>query len=158
MALLKCSKTMQASIFLTAIVSLAFCSYILLQTDYVRIGFNGFCQESCPRHPNSAPDPITSTFERIQALEDLSGNGDIAWATQMSTPKGGFLRVRRNETLIENWGISVFHALHCLEIIRDALRSLEHHPDSSTKSNPPSHHHGQDTEHTLHCLSYLAQV
>lgn len=158
MAILKCSKTMQVSIVLTAIVPLAFFSYILLQTDYLRLRFNDFCQESCPSLSNPAPNPITSTFERIQALEDLSGNGDIAWSTQMSTPKGGFLRVRRNETLIENWGISVFHALHCLGIIRDALRSLEHHPDSATTSNPPSHHHGQDTEHTLHCLSYLAQV
>lgn len=156
MAILNCSKTMQASIVLTAIISLALFSYLVLQTHASSLGFHNFCQD-CGLS-NSAPNPITLTFERINALEDLSENGDIAWLTQTSTSKGGFIRVRRNETMIENWGITVFHALHCLGIIRDALRSLDHQSDSATKSGQPSHRHSLDTEHTLHCLSYLAQV
>jgi hypothetical protein len=148
---------MQASIVFTAIMSLALFSYLVLQIRAPRLGFNNLCQESCFGLSDPAPTQIMLTFERIHALEDLSENGDIAWLTQMSTSKGGFLRVRRNETIIENWGITVFHALHCLGIIRDALRSLDH-PDLATKSNQVPHRHSQDTDHTLHCLSYLAQV
>jgi hypothetical protein len=157
MAILNCSKTMQASIVFTAIMSLAFFTYLVSQTRAPSLGLNSFCRGSCFGLSAPALDPITLTFERIDALEDLSENGDIAWLTQTSTSKGGFLRVRRNETVIENWGITVFHALHCLGIIREALRSIDY-PDSVTKSNQHSHRHGQDTEHTLHCLSYLAQV
>lgn len=152
MAILNCSKNMQASIVLTGVMSLTLFAYLALQTR----GFNNFCQDR--GLSNSAPDPITRTFERNNALEDLSETGDIAWLTQTSTPKGGFIRVRRNETMIENWGVTVFHALHCLAIIRDALRSVDHQTDSATRSSQPSHRHSLDTEHTLHCLSYLAQV
>lgn len=158
MAMLNCSKTMQASIIFTAIISLALFSYLISQTRAPTLGLNYFCRESCLRISNSAPGPITLTFERINALEDLSEDGDIAWLKQTSTSKGGFLRVRRNETMIENWGITVFHALHCLGIIHDALRSLDHQSDSGMKRGQPSHRHSLDTEHTLHCLSYLVQV
>lgn len=105
---------------------------------------------------------IPTEFTMRPTLEDLSHKGDEAWATELFTPHGGFLVVRRNETMKENWGISMFHGLHCLQLIRSSLQRAR---EMGTGSMPGSHgdHHEQhlehlDESHLQHCFSYITQV
>ncbi|KAF2636001.1 hypothetical protein P280DRAFT_553343 [Massarina eburnea CBS 473.64] len=105
------------------------------------------------------PPRIRTTFQSITALEDLSEEADTNWAS-LATPKGGFLRVQYNESYVQLWGISMFHQLHCLEMIR---MTLQKEMGIKAKGN---HHHGggkgaeheDDPEHITHCFSYLAQA
>ncbi|KAB5518247.1 hypothetical protein GE09DRAFT_929729, partial [Coniochaeta sp. 2T2.1] len=60
-------------------------------------------------------------FERHPDLEDLSHNGDQTWS-ELTTPLGGMLWVKHNDTYSYPWGISMFHGLHCLQMIRTAVQ------------------------------------
>jgi hypothetical protein len=85
--------------------------------------------------------------------------GDAAWSTISSTKQGGFLWVRHNETYKTGHGVSMFHALHCLSMIRDVVKG--------STSGAMAHSHGskrgihaelsEDEMHVGHCLSYAAQ-
>ncbi|KAA6413231.1 MAG: hypothetical protein FRX48_02975 [Lasallia pustulata] len=118
----------------------------------------------------ATPRPVvTTTFRPIPALEDLSLAADPAWAALLPGD-GGFLNVRYNETYVQAWGISAFHALHCLAMIRGALQSASGLRADGGSSYGQGHGHGGgggDTgvgdhywapEHLMHCFSYLAQV
>lgn len=105
---------------------------------------------------------IPREFTTHPALEDLSHKGDEAWETELFTPHGGFLMVRRNETVKEKWGVSMFHGLHCLQLIRSSLQQAK---EMGTPSMPGGHgnHHEQHSEHLdeshlQHCFSYITQV
>jgi len=85
--------------------------------------------------------------------------GDAIWSTISSTKQGGFLWIRYNETYKTGHGVSMFHALHCLSMIRDVMKR--------SKSGAVAHSHGfkrgidvgksEDEMHIGHCLSYIAQ-
>ncbi|OAP55470.1 hypothetical protein AYL99_10443 [Fonsecaea erecta] len=66
---------------------------------------------------------VPRTFGQMRELEDLSRRGDAAWAVRTSTRGGGFLTVRYNATMTQGYGVSMFHALHCLQMIRFALQA-----------------------------------
>ena len=83
---------------------------------------------------------------------------------------------------MQAWGVSAFHALHCLAVIRGALQSAR--GLSADGGGGDGHGHGQghghgggvghghgggvgdegggdhysDPKHVMHCFSYLAQV
>lgn len=105
------------------------------------------------------PSVSLETFRARPELEDMTEVGDAVWSTISSTKQGGFLWVRYNETYKTGHGVSMFHALHCLSIIRDVVKV--------SKSGPVAHSHGfkrdihagksEDEIHMGHCLSYIAQ-
>lgn len=115
-------------------------------------------------------------FDRIPALETLSHDGDKHWG-DLVTKQGGFLWVQHNETYGYPWGISMFHGLHCLAMIRSALQDAsgnatgmpyhEHNQQTSRRNDGhdgehkthESHAaHAKNMEHVMHCFSYIAQV
>ncbi|TGO30051.1 hypothetical protein BPAE_0008g00430 [Botrytis paeoniae] len=122
---------------------------------------------SCEQRSVSGNDELTRThpgaylqaFRMRPELEDMTELGDAMWATISSTKKGGFLWVRHNETYNTGHGVSMFHALHCLSMIRDAVKG--------SKSGAVAHSHGskrgmhietsEEEMHVGHCLSYVAQ-
>ena len=60
-------------------------------------------------------------------------------------------------------GISMFHQLHCLQMIREAIVAGLTNGDSASKSRGHSHHTPRESAirhkgHVLHCVDYLAQV
>jgi hypothetical protein len=126
---------------------------------------------SCPiaKTPESNIDINTHIFLRSQALEDMGPQGDHAW-NDLTTEKGGFLWVQYNETLNLRYGISMFHGLHCLQMLRSEFQQSLGLVDNGGK---PIHDHqskrrlrakrGEDTDapdpvHLGHCLSYVAMV
>jgi hypothetical protein len=75
------------------------------------------------------------------------------------THNGGFLRLLANETSAIGYGVSMYHQIHCIEMLREALVPSEssedhhHHHYGETVTMP-----GEETDHLIHCLDYLAQV
>ena len=121
---------------------------------------------------------ISHIFILDPTLEDISHAGDTAWRDSLLTPKGGFLWVQYNESYEESYGISMFHALHCLQLIRGNLQespSMKAYiaeksgsvvTDMSKSGGGTRPHHGEhshqqhlgDPGHVAHCVSYIAQV
>ena len=111
----------------------------------------------------------SATFMDGSLLTDLSNAGDEAWRL-LTTKRGGFLwvqtdveNVREGNDREEEWGISMFHGLHCLQMIRTALQEPSqqnefthaHHPSNSTEDAKIGTTHDS---HIGHCLGYLANV
>jgi hypothetical protein len=93
--------------------------------------------------------PLPRFFQNYPTLEAYGPVADAHWETLLLSPNGGFIKVQRNETFVESWGISMFHALHCLRMLRDAL--------APTSSEHSEHSHHSRTTHLTHCFTYLAQ-
>lgn len=104
---------------------------------------------------SSAHDPLPSLprfFQNYPTLESYGPIADSHWENLLLSPNGGFIKVQRNETFVESWGISMFHALHCLRMLRDALA-----PTPSEHSEHSEHSHHFRPTHLTHCFTYLAQ-
>ena len=83
--------------------------------------------------------------------------------------KGGFLWVEYNETANEAWGISMFHALHCLKMLRLVIRSRDMmksvvgetdgaDPGIGGEAKGTLKHPDMDPMQIGHCVGYIAQV
>ncbi|KAG9244400.1 hypothetical protein BJ878DRAFT_72959 [Calycina marina] len=137
---------------------------------------------TCSPFPSSSTDEqklapdlrhIPRTFRHIKHLEDLSQEADEEWRATLSTPKGGFLFVENKnkeerEGKDEPWGISMFHAVHCLTMLRSSFQTFMGN-GTTTTMNGHAHHQdprlvksgqyeAQDAMHVGHCFSYIAQV
>lgn len=110
----------------------------------------------------------TALFRERPILEDLSPSADAAWEKTLLTRRGGFLWVEFNDTSNEAWGISMFHALHCLKMLRIASRSspmvksvvgvASEARDHIERRRATIGHPDMDPAHIGHCIGYIAQV
>lgn len=85
---------------------------------------------------------------------------DSSW-NSLLTPNGGFLINKDEEGKSETIGISMFHQLHCLQIIRVQIENLIafNGTSESTGIQPEFHHdHVSSWRHWRHCLEYIRQV
>lgn len=120
--------------------------------------------------------PISTTFDRESPLQDLGATGDKAWI-ELTPARGGFLWVQTNienskegHAKEEEWGISMFHGLHCLQMLRGAFRQVvginetgEARQDlravgPRSGASRAHAHAALDIVHIGHCLGYLADV
>ncbi|KAF6823963.1 tyrosinase [Colletotrichum plurivorum] len=117
-----------------------------------------------PVHSQQAP-AIKNTFEHLRKLEDLGPAGDEIWNSEVLPREGGFLWVQANSTENrEGWGITMFHALHCLQMVREVFKMAvvpsdhdESHHSQLSHRRSASHSHHVDPKHATHCFSYLYQ-
>lgn len=111
--------------------------------------------EDPQRRPGNMPaSAYLEEFRTIPEFEDMTTTGDALWSQMTSTRSGGFLWVRHNETYRTGYGVSMFHALHCLSMIRDTVRGNS--MDMKRKRGLEAR--ATEAEmHTAHCFSYVAQ-
>jgi hypothetical protein len=113
------------------------------------------------RNPNFLFD-----FRERPDLESLDSTADEAWSNAMSTPLGGFLLVRHNETYYRGWGVSMFHSIHCMGMLRTSFQRYFGLADGN--GDHGVHIHGppgrrslsmiDERQHVEHCLGYIARV
>ena len=150
-----------------AIIVVIFREQLLTAVTYA----STHCRAAQPSTNLNPPlTPKVKTFGEFPVLVDMSPAGDAAWAEAALTPGGGFLRVRSNESTVYGWGISMFHALHCLQMIRTIVRDSPMMQEESSgakhekgmahdhASGHDSGHDMMDPEHVAHCIGYIAQV
>lgn len=98
-------------------------------------------------------------------IESLDSTVDGAWNQAMNTPLGGFLLVRHNETYSQGWGVSMFHSIHCLGILRSTMQN--YFGLAPENGGHAAHAHGQrdgatlhvdERKHVEHCLGYIGRV
>ncbi|KIM96897.1 hypothetical protein OIDMADRAFT_131237 [Oidiodendron maius Zn] len=71
------------------------------------------------------------------------------------TPNGGFLMVDLQDHKNHSIGVSMFHQLHCLSMIRAVIVTgeMRRHPVESRNMKEM-----QDHEHFMHCFDYIVQA
>ncbi|KAL9046811.1 MAG: hypothetical protein Q9214_000453 [Letrouitia sp. 1 TL-2023] len=97
-------------------------------------------------------------FREWPLIGDLSPSADKAWEQTLLTSNGGFLYVGDDKAVDREWGISMFHALHCLKMLRIVIRTSEMMNvtgDPGSFETPAGLH--MSPEHIGHCIGYIAQ-
>lgn len=121
-------------------------------------GPSSFSVFSIPRHAIcGTPSSIHAVnFTQRNEYWDLTAAGDAVWA-DILPDNGGFVPHRDSNGHAYLTGISMFHQLHCLQMIRMAVQKLENSTHSGSARDVHDHHAG-DQRHWVHCLDYLVQV
>lgn len=116
-------------------------------------GLSQIQRQICSEVPLWDARPISRRFRPIRSLEKDSDNLNSTFASQLLPRNGGLLRVRLSgeQNTITDYGISMFHQLHCLATIRELA-----FPNNSLGHGKQSSQHGR--VHLAHCFDYLAQV
>ncbi|KAJ5778787.1 hypothetical protein N7520_002033 [Penicillium odoratum] len=86
---------------------------------------------------NEKPAFISTIYADITILDELP-LANVLWVNKSFNSQP------------EAWGISMFHALHCVKMWRDSL-------SPATMMNSHVHSESEYTEHAEHCISYLTQ-
>ncbi|KAI4260313.1 MAG: hypothetical protein L6R42_004113, partial [Xanthoria sp. 1 TBL-2021] len=102
------------------------------------------------------PRRITTVFQDRPILENLSPSANEEWERALLTPKGGFLWVQYNVTAERPYGISMFHGLHCLKMLREVIQS-SHSATKGSEHTGEHKAHSQSLNHIGHCIGYIAQ-
>ncbi|KAK4155424.1 hypothetical protein C8A00DRAFT_41973 [Chaetomidium leptoderma] len=100
------------------------------------------------------PEPQTFTYN-LDAESSANGSGSLLRSTKsiyQHTEGNIFLQMHEpGDRDVRMYGVSMFHQLHCLKMIEDAL-----------KQGPGSHSHGEESSdgetHLSHCFKYIVQV
>ncbi|PYH68011.1 uncharacterized protein BO88DRAFT_464914 [Aspergillus vadensis CBS 113365] len=80
-----------------------------------------------------------------------------SWESLLLPENGGILKVRTDNNTITDYGISMFHQLHCLTVLRGLIfpETSQHHGVSTSPSHSGDEH--EDAVHWAHCFDYIAQ-
>jgi hypothetical protein len=120
---------------------------------------NQFQQKPCYSTPetNREGNFLEPFLRRFNAPEDA--HKDFAEEFSLleeahMADKGGFLRLREPSGRVGYYGVSMYHQLHCLKMLRDRIEGKDH-----------EHGHRREViddqvtpDHLIHCLDYMAQV
>ncbi|KAF3002135.1 hypothetical protein E8E14_001761 [Neopestalotiopsis sp. 37M] len=133
-----------------------------------------FDSPGSPTRPNhDASLPITGTrpmkFSEHENYMNLSHEYDMLWM-DLLTPNGGFVKRPDKHGKERKNGISMFHQLHCLGMMREAVQDLTERLAAAESGMPMSsrraaageahglHDPTAEPDHWLHCFDYLRQT
>ncbi|PYI07041.1 hypothetical protein BO78DRAFT_106354 [Aspergillus sclerotiicarbonarius CBS 121057] len=123
-----------------------------------------FQQHVCPASPSEPTAPITRKFHSLSPLVGIhpdasqSYSADTSWESLLLPQNGGMLRVQTSNDTVTDYGISMFHQLHCLTVLRGLIfpGTSQHHGASTSPSHSGDAH--EDAVHWAHCFDYIAQA
>ena len=108
-------------------------------------------------------DPLTEPvlFTINSQYMNLSYDANAYW-DNLITPNGGFIRQLDSEGIMMKHGISMFHHLHCLQMIRAEIQRLmhleQHHDAQRGSKDERIKETVSDEAHWTHCIDYIRQV
>lgn len=106
--------------------------------------------------PRLCVTPYTQqiTFSPHPEYANLSHTYDQLWEDVLPS-NGGFVK----DTLTGgSLGITMFHQLHCLQLLRIGLQSAHEGDTTGKVMDHAGHNMHANSQHYLHCLGYLRQV
>ncbi|PYI35211.1 hypothetical protein BP00DRAFT_268799 [Aspergillus indologenus CBS 114.80] len=102
----------------------------------------------------SEPPPQPPVIRKFQPLTPKT-----SWESLLLPQNGGILKVRTSNNTVTDYGISMFHQLHCLTVLRGLIfPETTHHHGAPTTSPSHSGDAHEDAVHWEHCFEYIAQV
>ncbi|OAQ60771.1 hypothetical protein VFPPC_06865 [Pochonia chlamydosporia 170] len=129
--------------------------FILTGSIYLMISFG---KQS---HPRLAL--ISVQFSKNDDFQNISHSHDQNWENLLTENNGFFFEKNRKTGQMEAFGISMFHQLHCLTILRTGLQKqtlaneLAHQTTEAHESRN-DRYSAAELPHLLHCMDYLRQV
>ena len=99
-------------------------------------------------------------FRELPAMQNMSYSHDKSWEETMPIT-GGFIWVQHNDTTSLEYGISMFHALHCLDMLRSMIQDgirMQHHGSVPQDDDGDTSDGFLHKKHMPHCIGYIAQV
>ncbi|RAL07366.1 uncharacterized protein BO97DRAFT_429404 [Aspergillus homomorphus CBS 101889] len=144
--------------------SLSICSILTATSAVLIIGFialqikpsftkevSNSSADTTLKSPSSPADTILRVF-----ADKIEGG----WPSRPLPAKGGLLWIQHNRTYSVGWGVTVFHALHCVDALRVyALNDSKAHLHEAHDSTAPVEKTESDRkQHMSHCLDYIAQA
>ncbi|KAF2641000.1 hypothetical protein P280DRAFT_517238 [Massarina eburnea CBS 473.64] len=104
--------------------------------------------------------PTTSDTERSypQQFHGFISDDPSGWASRPLSKQGGFLITQYNETYKVAYGVSMFHALHCVEMLRVMITPEEEEGHMMHLASGIESQVGDTRRHLVHCLDYIIQV
>ena len=123
---------------------------------------------------NIRPPPQESssnglTVKEFFPVRSANENASV-YEEELLSLTNGFLMVQESEGLPRQYGVSMFHQLHCVAMVRAKLFGSDmhhhsHHPESTagvevggTAQMENKDQDREEMEHLAHCLDYFAQV
>lgn len=120
----------------------------------------------------------TANFEEHAQFKSLDHKFDTLWDEMLLPANGGYVTSSKTKNNTDKLGISMFHQLHCLSMIRDEMQLLKDEFDAMKRGGNAKGGHKQDVQvhrrhghmhgddgvapgehgHALHCFDYLRQV
>jgi hypothetical protein len=81
------------------------------------------------------------------------------WAQKELSADGGMIVTQFNETYTVSYGISMFHSLHCLEMLKaHILPEAGLTPHHTKHKDGPKDDESEAMKHLAHCIDYVIQV
>ncbi|CAG8955464.1 hypothetical protein HYFRA_00010330 [Hymenoscyphus fraxineus] len=100
---------------------------------------------------------ITTIFTEHDRFMSLDHADDSVWDALL-TPNGGFFKQPDSNGKMRSHGISMFHQLHCLQMIRAKVQMLTEVTDGHPHLGRGEHDHIlNNSAHWLHCFDYIRQ-
>ena len=162
---MKTSQAVTCKVFASLLAFICTTFLILYQTNLpvsraLRVSLNRLAP-GCTQSAEESKATVQTVFKGKLGLKNLSSADHSDPTVAIEKPQRGLLWVQRNETYKQAWGISMFHALHCLEMIRDEVddrtRHQMHDAMLGRSAGYREHDHHRE-DHVHHCLAYIAQV
>ncbi|PYH49296.1 uncharacterized protein BP01DRAFT_378865 [Aspergillus saccharolyticus JOP 1030-1] len=99
---------------------------------------------------SDAEDTFATTFTQDKAFQSLDHAYDHLWADlSLNKSTGGLIYLSKGGNKWDQGGISMFHQLHCLTMMRQALQSASEGQDIGKDWH--------DDGHWPHCMDYLVK-
>jgi hypothetical protein len=141
---------------LILICILIFHNHILSSIDDLRSSV------ASPKVPadSTPPEHNPQTPSSPHEFFSFVGQDPTGWAARPLPDNGGFIDTKYNDTFTLHVGISMFHALHCVEMVRGKIVDNDdedmhaHHGPQNPLDDDPK----ERKFHLLHCLDYIIQV
>ncbi|MCJ1445533.1 MAG: hypothetical protein MMC23_006038 [Stictis urceolatum] len=101
-------------------------------------------------------------MDEYEEYQDIGPKGDQAWAGLFTENHGYLFQQYRLEgteqDTVRVYGISMFHQLHCLQMIRFTMAAWNTTLHNALTGDDLPVHHDIDGRHWLHCLDYLRRT
>jgi hypothetical protein len=103
---------------------------------------------------SSVSFPNKTIFRQHEEYESFAKDTDYLWSN-LQSPNGGFM-VKEINGDKHNFGISMFHQLHCLQNLREAIQLFSLTLNGTISLDKTKER--ADFMHFGHCVDYLRQV
>jgi hypothetical protein len=133
-------------------------NFLVFNTGSSRSWFHQLQQKACSSPEINPKGNFLGPFlRRFNAPEDA--HADFAEEFSLleeahMADKGGFLRLRESSGRIGYYGVSMYHQLHCLKMLRDRIEGKDHGGSHEREVIDDQ----VTPDHLIHCLDYMAQV
>lgn len=154
----KSNATFSTCRVLTLFINLIFICFLIFQ-DQLLTAINGFQSVVDSSSTPSIPPELFEAQRSPQTFYSFIDQDPSGWATRRLHPNGGYIKLQYNSTFKINFGISMFHSIHCLEMLREKIVGSEAtHVHGAASSDAEVEEKDKDPKHLEHCIDYVLQV